>query len=104
MQIQKATVIIQDDACAIYEMDVIEYQGEPWLVPEWLQNTKEGWMSPVRIVRMLGLQFQHRPGSLGYVVNAPIPKAVFDGGPSPEEGRYEVIERPDIRIPTGGVQ
>jgi hypothetical protein len=102
MQIQKATIVIQEDACAICEMDVIEYQGEPWLVPEWLQNTEEGWMTPVRIIRMRGLQFQRRGSGLGYLVNAPVPKAVFDGNPSPEEGRYEIVERPDIRISTGG--
>jgi hypothetical protein len=102
--IKKAMVAIKDAGeSGLYEMDVIEYEGEPWLVPEWLQHTEEGWMAPIRIIRMFGLQFQQGAWT-DYLINAPIPKAVFDGDPSPEDGRYEIVERPDIRIPTGGVQ
>ncbi|WP_169731733.1 hypothetical protein [Sphingomonas jaspsi] len=86
------------------EMDVIEHDGEHWLVPEWLQHTKEGWMTPIRIIRLIGLQHQRGTVWGDFLVNDPIPEAVIEGRLPKGPSRYTVVERPDIRVPTGGVQ
>jgi hypothetical protein len=83
-------------------VDTIEYKRGLWLVPSWIEHSTEGYRSPARIIRIDLLQ--HQPAPEGYranlVLNAPIPKPVFDGAAHTLEGvEYEVAERPDIRYP-----
>jgi hypothetical protein len=84
----------------IYTVDTIGYQGKMWLVPEWLDSPREGWRMPARIICLDALPHQKSPGGpADFVLNAGIPKAVFDGQSQPEqEICYEVIERPDIKF------
>ena len=88
--------------------DAIEHEGALWLVPEWLQNPTEGWMTPVRIIRISGFRLQKLPPGnwIGdYILNDPIPRDVLEGRTAAKSGvQFEVVERPDIQIPTGGVQ
>jgi hypothetical protein len=103
MQI-KTAMVGNAEGGELWKCDVIEHEGDLWLVPTWLENKDEGWMTPARIVRLTGLQFQTTAeGSwMGdYVLNEPIPKSLFEGRP-PEQGeKYVVVERPDIRVSTG---
>jgi hypothetical protein len=100
---KKAMIFTGEADGSIWQIDVIDYQGEPWLVPMWLQNKDEGWMKPARIIRMRGHRYQEESEEFGYVLNEPLPKAVLEGR-QPKGGSFEVIEQPDIRIPTGGIQ
>ena len=94
------------DGDEMWHCDVIEHEGSLWLVPEWLHHPTEGCMQPARIIRMTGQSYQENPAGswLGdYLLNDPIPKAVLDGRIACGQGvAYAVVERPDIRIPTGG--
>ena len=88
----------------LYRIDTIRHEGKLWLVPEWFDNPKAGWRKPVRIVCMNGLPHQETPGGpTDFVLNAGIPKSVFDDPAQPQsESGYLVIERPDIRFPAVG--
>ena len=102
----KKTMVGNATGSEIFQCDTIDHEGLLWLVPEWLHNQEEGWMQPARIIQMSGLQYQETLGSpIGdYILNGPIPKAVFDGETAyAGVHKYRVIEQPDIRIPTGGV-
>jgi hypothetical protein len=105
MKILKTMMFFSDcDEGTIYKVDTIEYQGKRWLVPEWLDNAREGWRSPARIICIDLLKHQNSPGGpADFVLNDGIPKAVFDGQIPPQsEGFYVVIERPDIKFPAIG--
>jgi hypothetical protein len=103
--IRKAMVPSAD---GLFECDALELDGLLWLVPDWLQNVEEGWMMPERMIRLTGaVPYQATPGGPfgDYIVNDPIPADVLEGkGAKAGEVQFEVVERPNIRIRTGGVQ
>jgi hypothetical protein len=97
---------IQDDN-GIYEQDAIEYEGEIWLVPEWLDHKSGEHCIPARIIRLEGLRHQPAPNGFDaeWVLNDPMPKDVLDGHvPSELADKYVVIEMPDIRFPARNKQ
>ena len=102
MKIEKATVGNDEDG-ALFQCDVIEWEGALWLVPAWLENPDEGWMTPSRIIQIDGLKFQRTPGGPfgDYIINEPVPKSVLEGRPNESGKEIVVIERPDIHVPTG---
>jgi hypothetical protein len=80
----------------IYQCGAIDYEGEIWIVPEWLPAPDEGFARPERIVLLR--QFHA-------TINVPVPKALFVGPIPPEiKARYVVVERPNIWARTGGVR
>ena len=95
-------VAFSDGGGEIYKADTIEHEGKMWLVPQWLEAPSEGWKIPERIVLLDSLPHQKTLGSSfgDFVLNSPIPKAVFDGPIQQLQGSgFVVVERPDIRIP-----
>ncbi|MER3422201.1 MAG: hypothetical protein C4293_02170 [Nitrospiraceae bacterium] len=84
----------------IYKVDTIGDQGKMWLVPEWCDNPREGWRMPGRIICLDSLPHQKIPGGpADFVLNAGIPKSVFDGQDQPQSrDGFLVIERQDIRF------
>ncbi len=103
-QIKKTLLAFEDEATgATYLTTTISYEGKLWLVPEWLENPKEGWSAPARIVCMDGLAYQSVEGAdYQYVLNNPIPRLVYDGQVHWYKGRkYVVVEQPDIQIQVG---
>ena len=93
-------VNVPTDGAEILEMNAIEFEGQLWLVPEWLENQDERWSTPTRIIALDPSQYQGSSSSGRYIVSRPIPKSVLAGRVPPElAGRYRVVERPDIRIP-----
>jgi hypothetical protein len=104
MDVRKATLVLSDDegkGGGIYRMDVIEFQGRNWLVPEWLDYKDAKVSMPVRIVCLDLLPHQTSNSSeYQFVVSGPIPKSVVEGRAPPELAKqYLVIEKPDIRLP-----
>jgi hypothetical protein len=91
----------------IYQCTAIEFEGQIWLVPNWLLSPDGKYDMPERIILLA--QFQHQrldpPGPTGeeFVVNVPIPKALFEG-PIPHElkEKHVVIDRPDIKVRRNG--
>ena len=88
----------------IYRVDTIEYAGRTWLVPGWVDNPKEGWRTPERIICLDVLAHQKTPGGLAdFLLCSGTPKAVFEGQIPPEDtNQYIIIEKPDIRFPEFG--
>jgi hypothetical protein len=88
------------DGTSIFPMDTIAYEGGFWLVPEWLESASEGWRAPARIIRLDNLGYQDlREASqpADFVVNEPIPRAVFEGrAQGPSAARYVIVERPPV--------
>ena|SRR5450759_1746819 len=103
MKIRKAQLVIaaSDGVHWIATMDVIEYDGKYWLVPDWLDNSDRTMSRPTRIVSMEKLRHSQTPGANPeFVVEDPIPKFVFDGQIPPEQaGTYVVVEYPGILNP-----
>ena len=91
---------------AIVECSAIESEGVLWLVPRWLPTQDDGYAMPERLIRLD--QFAHQ--KLGkpsdpadFAINAPIPKALFEGPLSPDlKSQYVVFDRPNIRLRVGG--
>lgn len=102
MTIYKALLIIRTDGTHDIElMDVIEFDGKFWLVPEWLDNPSLGMTMPARIVSLATIGHNRSTGNPQFTVEDPIPRSVFEGSiPSPEEAHgFVVLERPAIRLP-----
>jgi hypothetical protein len=90
----------------IFECAAIEHDGAVWLIPRWLPMPDEGYAMPERLIRLD--QFAHQklgqPGDpADFAINVPIPKALFEGPISSElKAQFVVLDRPDIRLRTGG--
>ena len=84
----------------LYKCDVIEHEGEKWLVPYWWHSSTEEWSEPARIVRLSAFRHQWHPGKkIGDVtVNEPIAKALLDHeSPLTEADADLAKDRPPIR-------
>jgi hypothetical protein len=98
MQLPKCLCLIDGVRYAL--LDVIEHEGELWLVPWWLEERGAGKMRPGRIIRMAALDPvelngpQARWGTL-----RPIPKAAAEPGPLPPELAQLCEEEPDLWSP-----
>ena len=102
MTVYRATLIIRLDDGTHYVagMDVIEFKGQFWLVPEWLENSSLRVRIPARIVSLASIRHSRSSGNPEFVVEDPIPKLVFDGLiQSPEARGFVVQERPEIQFP-----
>jgi len=100
----QAAVIISDEAGKggeIHKMDVIEFDGKFWLVPEWIDSPDKKVTMPARIVLLDVIPHERSQGKdYQFIVSGSVPKSVFEGRVPPElEDQYVVIERPDIRLP-----
>ncbi len=83
-------------------MDVIKYEGEFWLVPEWWVKQSEGWKAPERVVHIGSLDHSHFPENFGFqfLIQSPVPKLVFETEDlSQLTSEYLVYIGPDIRLP-----
>jgi hypothetical protein len=101
LKIYRATLVIRiDDTHHVAFMDVIEFEGKFWLVPEWLDNASLGVSMPVRIISLEKIRHSRSAGHPEFVVDDPIPKSVSDGPIQPAEAHgFVVKERPAIQFP-----
>jgi hypothetical protein len=94
MKILNASVLVGG---IFQQFDVLETEDGNWLVPGWLKA--EGWMTPIRMIRLDTLPHQ-RLSTGDFVLDAAIPQSVLEGLTLPEEAlSYEVIFLPNIRVP-----
>ncbi len=102
-----AMVILSDDDGKngeIHNVDVIEFDGQAWLVPEWLDRPDEKMTMPARIILLDVMPHSRGEVSPQFVVDGPIPKSVLAGNaPRALEAQYVVVERPDIQLPLPNV-
>jgi len=95
MNLKKGFVIV--DGTSLIKIDIIEYEGSHWMVPQWLDGyPSEGLSTPVRAIRIDFLP--HSFDKQGCpVLRNPIPQEVLNGQITDP---YEVLERPvNLAIP-----
>ena len=98
-----SVMIIAPEDGSIAKCDGIAHEGKLWLVPHWLDVPGQGLTRPVRLIRFDQLAHQRSQGAkdgIEYVVNEPIPKALFDiRTPKITAPRFEVVDLPELAIP-----
>ena len=102
-------VYSDDPDKTFYEMDTIAYEGQLWLVPEWIDIPAGGWRIPARIVCLDRMSYDRVPPDfldllrVHYVLNDCKPRDLFFGQIQTEVAIDLLIkERPDIRFPAIG--
>jgi hypothetical protein len=76
--------------------DVIEYENEFWLVPEWLEGPTKGTLCPARIICLSGLPTENPepPYKADWALKNPLQKDVLYGRQLSRMPR--VIPLPDV--------
>lgn len=90
----------------IVKMDVIEYKGGFWLVPEWLVSPDKKYMRPLRAVSLATIEHSliESGNPAHFVVSMPIDKSVFHGHPVEDlQTAYVIEENPEIVFPNPDV-
>lgn len=96
------TVVTFDDDSDLHYADSIEYEGQMWLVPEWIESPAGGWRMPRRLVCLNTMPHERKEGDPTgeFIVTWPIPKCVFNGElPREAKIKYVIVDSPNIRIP-----
>ena len=103
MIIQKTYLATHGQGGGHQLMDTNEYEGNLWLLPEWLDAKNEGLTMPVRMVRPLKQTFQKtRLAGSDHLLSNSMPTVVFQGHiPPGEEDEFEIVEGPPIHIRGG---
>jgi len=102
MEILK-TIVSFIEGGALHEADTIRYEGGLWIVLTWSKSQTEELVMPTRIIRIDTLRHQTMVAGNHYgadfVLNEPLPKGLFeDQIPAELVGKYDVVERPDIKV------
>lgn len=83
----------------IFIADVLQTEGELWLVAEWLETQDRQWRTPRRTIRVTEWVHQRLAEGPVDLVLDPIPKAVLDGHADTDAGvQYVVLEGPSDRF------
>lgn len=103
MNILKTAMMVSGEGKAIvYYTDTIEYEGNFWIVPKWLESPDLPYKMPERIICLDNLPHQKVEPNLPYsfcLLN-PIPRGIlYDPIPSSLIGEYIVKIRPNIKVP-----
>jgi hypothetical protein len=100
MAIREFKVEVVTDDGTRHICDGIEWKEKLWLVPYWLDDTGTGQTTPARIIRFDSLPYDRFRN--GYVVNLPIPKALFHlAAPLQPLAGFEYEELPAVTRPAG---
>jgi hypothetical protein len=88
---------------ALHAADTIRYEGGLWIVLTWSKSQTEELVMPTRIIRIDTLRHQTMAAGnhygVDFVLNEPLPKGLFeDKIPAELVGKYDVVERPDIKV------
>lgn len=102
MQILKTLVSFVEGG-ALHAADTIRYEGGLWIVSMWSQSEAKELVMPTRIIRIDTLRHQTMAAGnhygVDFVLNEPLPRGLFDDNiPQELVGKFDVVERPDIKI------
>ena len=86
------------DTGGMVRIDVIEFEGKKWLVPQWQYNKAKGLRRPMRVILLDVIQHQASPlPEVAWVINHPLPKALLDGPLPPGQAiGFVVYEEPNV--------
>jgi hypothetical protein len=84
------------NGAAILPIDTISYKEGLWLVPNWVPARRPECLMPARMVRIdrLSLRKLHAQLPWDYHLLDRVPDDVLIGSTDPEDGAFEIIERP----------
>jgi hypothetical protein len=98
----KATLILHGGPQpGVHHMDVIEFDGRLWLVPEWKDYRESGHTMPARMVSLENIPHSAHLQTKGtqVTVSFPLPWDVFDGSITSDDDRtYVILEAPNIAM------
>jgi hypothetical protein len=83
----------------------IEHDGALWLVPAWLPFPDEGYTKPERMIPLAKFDYRAtgRPEELNLLITDQVPSTLLFGPISSSMRQlFGVLERPDIKLRTGG--
>ena len=89
----KASVTTDDGATR--ELDIIEYNGQHWLVADWITLTRDGPQQPRRLFRLGSLAYRPAaPGDKGADVNVTttLSEALLREGPAPAGSGIDILD------------
>jgi hypothetical protein len=103
--IESALVLFEDGGHAA-TVDVLIWNGQPWLVPKWNDQQGRPATKPARLIPLARFRHQHTPLNpkfphqrTTWTVNDPLPNALFGETVPPQlAAQYGVIENPPIEI------
>ncbi len=89
----KAAVTIEDGS--VRSLDIIDYEGEHWLVADWISLARNSPKHPRRLFRLASLA--HQPGGVDDAgaeikVMTPLTDALLRGGPAPEGSGIDILD------------
>lgn len=101
MKILTVSFSIEGEA-SIKQGPAIDLEGMLWLISGWVQNQEEGYAIPKRLIALDPFRLQRFQKTTPFgdaASNLPIPKGLFDYPiPSQLEGKFPVLEEPDIKF------
>lgn len=96
------TLVQYDDAPGVLEvMDTITFQGELWLVTEWLSDLAKGFEAPRRIICLSRLPHipAHQVDGVQFVLLGSLSRIAVSGPARlANAAGFEVIDMPAIRV------
>ncbi len=103
------TLVTFIEGGSLHVAKTIRYEGGLWIVLSWSQQQADGLIMPTRIIRIDKLPHQEMAAGnhygVDFVLNDPLPKGLFDRQiaiPQEFEGKFDVVEQPDIKIRPSG--
>ena len=97
MRVYRTIIQIEDDGSSGL-CDMIEYQGEMWLVPEWLPGSRPKTERPARIIYVPKDRLKSATSSYqaDYFLESPVSKDALAGRQTADS---RVVENPTIEVP-----
>jgi hypothetical protein len=77
------------------ELDIIEFNGQHWIVADWISLTRSGPKQPRRLLRLSTLSYQPAdPGAkqAQIKVTTPLSDALLREGPAPAGSGIEILD------------
>lgn len=90
-----ARAAVTTDDGATRELDIIEYEGQHWLVADWLSLDRTSPKRPRRMIRLASVAYQPAaPDAEGpdIKVTTPLSDELLRGGPAPEGSGIDILD------------
>jgi hypothetical protein len=104
-EVFKALVFYADGKSQPVTIPAIEYEGQIWLAPHWIEAPEPGVRMPKHIIPIdlfRGQKVDPPQRGTDYIVNVGLPRSLLDEEiPTELKNKFQIVERPNIRVPTG---
>lgn len=100
MHVLKVVIQIEDDGSLVLA-DMIRFEGQFWIVPEWLPSPRPKTERPARIVAVADHELMGPAYGADQSLNTPVSRAVLAGRGT---AARRVVENPAIEVPAATLQ